>query len=289
MTDLPSRPPGSLVPLKPQTGTIPSQRSQFQPPGPAGGRTISGQTANPPGTATGPTIRGQIAANPNNPNWRKRLRMASFKNAPFYVEQQGRSSGRRLVIFEYPKRDMPFTEDMGRVALRYQMTGYLIQAPGGGGAGQSNLYNGMDRDYDVARDRLETVLLAPNPGVLKDPFNPRLQLNGYNGNLQFYCEKYSIVEAREKGGFAIVEMSFVEAGLPIGTAADMMSASQVQSMTDALVKAQADAVNNAQVESQSQAPVPPSQIPQTPVPPAPQGPPEGTAIPPQFVPSFGGT
>lgn len=73
---------------------------------------------------TVPTIK-----NPRNPNWRARLRVAKFKGAPFYVDQQGRSSGRRTVVHEYPKRDIPYAEDMGRHALRYQITGYLIQAP----------------------------------------------------------------------------------------------------------------------------------------------------------------
>jgi hypothetical protein len=185
------------------------------------------------------TIEGAIGANPRNPNWRRRLRKASFKGVPFYVEQQGRSSGRRIVLFEYPKRDKPFAEDMGRQALRYQMTGYLIQAPR-----SDALYRGMDRDYDIARDRIEQALMAPGPGHLVDPYNPRFYppsqtslslqninqalagtaeggnqsqwLPGYSPtqNLQFFCERYSIVESRERGGYAAIEMSFLEAGLP---------------------------------------------------------------------------
>src|SRR5215472_7728816 len=69
---------------------------------------------------------------PRNPIWRKKLRTASFKGAPFFVDQQGQSSGRRTVTHEYPKRDIPYAEDMGRAAYRYQMTGYVIQYPGDG-------------------------------------------------------------------------------------------------------------------------------------------------------------
>src|SRR5215831_4453292 len=83
-----------------------------------------------------------ISADPRNVAWRRRLQRASFKGVHFYVEQQGRSSGRRTVVFEYPKRNMPFTEDMGRHAMRYQMTGYLIQAPSPG------QYGPMSSDYN---------------------------------------------------------------------------------------------------------------------------------------------
>jgi hypothetical protein len=147
--------------------------------------------------------------------WRHRLRMASFKNQPFYVEQQGRSSGRRVVLFQYPKRDLPYAEDMGREALRYQITGYLIQAPLNP-IGSETSYHGMPRDYDVARDLLEAALMSANPGVLIDPYNPWLSgMSGYGlAGPMFMCERYTIIESREKGGFCQVEMSFVEAGIP---------------------------------------------------------------------------
>ena len=59
--------------------------------------------------------------------WRTRLRAAHFKGAQFHVEQQMRSSGRRVVLHEYPKRDDPYAEDMGRHAVAYRITGYVIR------------------------------------------------------------------------------------------------------------------------------------------------------------------
>jgi len=240
---------------------------------------------------------GKISANPANASWRARLRMASFKGQTFYVDQQGRSSGRRMVLFEYPKRDMPFAEDMGRAALRYQITGYLIQAPGPGGRGAT--YNGMDSDYDVARDRLEAALMQPGPGILRDPYNPRFYpplpgdttslqgdqissiptLPGYtsSANLQFYCERYSIIESREKGGFCTVEMSFVEAGLPVGTSADMNSTAQVSTAAQTLQQLQAGLIALGQQRLQQIEAAPPVQVPATPVPPVPQ-PPADTSL-----------
>jgi len=132
--------------------------------------------------------------------WRKRLRQASFKGAAFHVEQQGRASGRRTVLHEYPKRDDPYAEDLGRHARRYQIVGYVIQRwPG---AQHGNMAN----DYDLARDALIAALESEGPGRLVDPYSNRI------GPELFQCEHYSMTESREHGGYAQFEMAFIEAG-----------------------------------------------------------------------------
>jgi hypothetical protein len=50
----------------------------------------------------GTQVPPYVPAKRMSPRWRSRLRIASFKGAPFYVDQQGRSSGRRTVVHEYP-------------------------------------------------------------------------------------------------------------------------------------------------------------------------------------------
>jgi len=132
--------------------------------------------------------------------WRTRLRQASFKGAPFHVEQQGRTSGRRTVLHEYPKRDSPYCEDMGLQARRYSIVGYVIQRHPGQMVG--DMYN----DYDQARDLLIQALEMPEPGVLVDPYWNRV------GPELYMCDRYSVTEARERGGYAQFEMSFIEAG-----------------------------------------------------------------------------
>jgi len=202
----------------------------------------------------GVPLSGSIMANPNNPAWRRRLQRASFKGFPFYVEQQGRSSGRRTVVFEYPKRDIPYAEDMGRHAIRYQMTGYLIQAPRNPNSVRfEDIYYGgsrdslMPRDYDLARDNLEAALMSPGPGVLVDPYNPRLSWIGYGGSqVKFMCERYSIIEQREKGGFCMLEMSFVEAGIPGNAGPDQFSAAAVQMIIQRVLQAAAAQANQQQ-------------------------------------------
>lgn len=188
-----------------------------------------------------------LDANPRNPLWRRRLRTAKFKGRPFYVDQQGRSSGRRTVVFEYPKRDLPFAEDMGRHAIRYQITGYLIQAPKDPSKDDdaNYHYHEMYRDYDLNRDALEAALMSPGPGTLQDPYNPRLSLNGYNGtDLMFMCERYSIIEQKDKGGFCTVEMSFVEAGIPGNTFTDEFAAAALQLVALDALKSAASKLNS---------------------------------------------
>ena len=105
-------------------------------------------------------------ADPRNPTWRRRLQMASFKGAPFYVDQQGRSSGRRTVIHQYPKRDIPYAEDMGRKAYGYQVRGYCIAYP------HDTKYELWRRDYRIARDILRNALEQGGPGRLQLPSLP---------------------------------------------------------------------------------------------------------------------
>jgi len=137
--------------------------------------------------------------------WRKKLRQASFKLAAFHVESQGRTSGRRAVLHEYPKRDVPYAEDMGRAAVNYQITGYVIQRWGNVPIGN------MPNDYDMARDLLIQALESNGPGTLVDPYNNAI------GPMSFQCQRYTLTESREHGGYAQFEMMFVEAGMAGGT------------------------------------------------------------------------
>jgi prophage DNA circulation protein len=130
--------------------------------------------------------------------WRQILLSApaSFRGVIFHVESGGLTSGRRTVIHEYPKRNKPYAEDMGRHAIRWQFSGYLIYRP------SNPLY-----DYVSQRDQLILALAADDVGMLVHPvFAP--------GGVSAMCERYTSTETRERGGFTQFEMAFVEAGEP---------------------------------------------------------------------------
>jgi len=186
---------------------------------------------------------GVPPSDPRNPLWRRRLRTASFKGAPFFVDQQGQSSGRRTVTHEYPKRDLPYAEDMGRAAYRYQMTGYVIQFPQ---SESGTRPNGMYCDYSLNRDYLRKQLDSLGPGVLIDPYNPDLShLPDYVGAIMtFMCERYTVQESRERGGYAAFEMTFVESGAMANVPQQKDSASQVQQTANQALDAAASNLNS---------------------------------------------
>ena len=51
---------------------------------------------------------------------------ASFRGVPFYVESSGITAGRRTVTHEYPLRDEPYTEDLGRATREYRFYGFVL-------------------------------------------------------------------------------------------------------------------------------------------------------------------
>ncbi|ABP60333.1 DNA circulation family protein [Enterobacter sp. 638] len=58
--------------------------------------------------------------------WKERLQDASFRGVPFKVKSEGASIGRRVETHEYPNRDKPYTEDLGKVTFRPDITAYII-------------------------------------------------------------------------------------------------------------------------------------------------------------------
>ena len=127
--------------------------------------------------------------------WRDSLVMASFRNVEFHVEMGSMSSGRRTVVFEYPKRDLPYSEDMGRSARRWQFTAYLI-------LGDKGIRNNLMQQ----RDELIRALEKELAGVL---IHPDL------GQEYVMCERYTYSEQRERGGYMAFDLQFVEAGVPV--------------------------------------------------------------------------
>lgn len=119
--------------------------------------------------------------------WRDELRKASFKGVAFHVEDHEATYGRRLVTNEYPYRDEPYTEDMGRKARRWSITGYLI-----------------GQNYMAARDKLLDAVEAGGSGQLVHP---------YLGTKTVCVEEISCRETQRDGGYVELRLSCVEAGV----------------------------------------------------------------------------
>jgi prophage DNA circulation protein len=92
----------------------------------------------------------------------------------------------------FPKRNLPYSEDQGKRAVRWTVQGYIIVSP-------------RHTDYIPARDALITELEADGPAYLKLPtFEPMLCM----------CDQYRVDETRERGGICVFDMIFVERGSP---------------------------------------------------------------------------
>lgn len=110
---------------------------------------------------------------------------ASFRGVPFFVEEAERSGGRRAVVHEFPLRDDPYVEDLGRKARTFPVKGYVL-----------------GDDYLDQRDALITALEnTPGPGELAHP---------YYGIRRAICTSWSGSDKRDEGGICTISIEFTE-------------------------------------------------------------------------------
>ncbi|MDX2265449.1 MAG: DNA circularization N-terminal domain-containing protein [Hyphomicrobiales bacterium] len=120
------------------------------------------------------------------PDWRTRLKKASFRGARFFVESDEIAGGRRNVVHEFPHRDTPYVEDLGRKAVKVQITGYLASAVA-----------------DTEARRLKAACESAGAATLILPTD---------GGRRAHCESFSRSFDKDKHGYIAFQMEFVEAG-----------------------------------------------------------------------------
>lgn len=118
--------------------------------------------------------------------WRDNYRPASFRGAVFFVEKADSTHGRRQAVHEHAQRDVPYTEDLGRKAREFSVSGYLI---------------GLE--YQTQRDELIKACETAGPGVLVHP---------YRGEMTVECRGLGIGESAADGGMCMLTLTFLEAG-----------------------------------------------------------------------------
>ncbi|MDR2187037.1 MAG: DNA circularization N-terminal domain-containing protein [Azonexus sp.] len=149
-------------------------------------------------------------------NWRDKLQKASFRKAEFFVGRAETEEGRRGVLHEYPQRDDPFVEDLGRKAGEFSLEAIVIGP-----------------DYFSARDRLREALKAPGPGELVHPTLGRLQV-ALTGPVRF------VEELVDAGGMCRFSLRFTETAVNTEPAARTDTAAVVDMAADTAVLAVAD-------------------------------------------------
>ena len=126
-------------------------------------------------------------------SWLLGLRRASFRGVPFHFDQAGGTYGRRYAMHEYPGRDIPYAEDLGRAQRTWQFQAYLI-----------------GDTYHAERMALLAACEAPGSGSLILPLI---------GRVEAVCTSVNFADARQMGRHSAIQLSFAEAGerlSPIG-------------------------------------------------------------------------
>lgn len=141
--------------------------------------------------------------------WKERLETASFRGVSFHIESENASIGRRIQTHEFPNRDKPYSEDLGKIALRPNITAYVI-----------------GDDCLAQRDRLIEALNTPGPGTLIHPTLGELTV--------CVTDQIKVSTASNEGRMVRFDLHFVEAGELAYPQADTATASVLVSSCSAV-------------------------------------------------------
>lgn len=111
----------------------------------------------------------------------------SFRGAPFRLDSYETAIGRRAEIHEYPLRNIPGGEDLGRKARRFSFNAYIVGPL-----------------WEFQRDALLNACEQDGPGTLVHPFH---------GEHTVICEQCTCSESRQGGTYICTfSLSFTEYG-----------------------------------------------------------------------------
>lgn len=149
-------------------------------------------------------------------SWREELKgTASFRGVPFRTTDAAIGVGRRSVLNEYPLRDTPYNEDLGRRARLYEIEGYVI-----------------GDDYLDQRDALIEALETPGPGELVHPRYGSVWVSLHGDHVR-------LKEGPREGGIARFTIVFVEDSDNREPAAEVDTVAEIERTADALDQAAA--------------------------------------------------
>lgn len=82
----------------------------------------------------------------------------SYRGVPFVVMGNGGQAGRKQAVHDYPYRDTPWVEDLGRKGRLYRITGFLCGA---------TCYVQRDLLADAAESKGPGLLVHPTIGIIR--------------------------------------------------------------------------------------------------------------------------
>lgn len=120
-------------------------------------------------------------------NWIDNLQDASLRGVPFKVDEDEATFGRRVQVHEYPNRDKPWAEDMGRATRRFSVQAYLV-----------------GDDYFEQRNRLIEAVEKPGSCTLVHPFYGEMTVT--------VTDEVRVSHTKDEGRMCRVSFSFIESG-----------------------------------------------------------------------------
>jgi len=132
-------------------------------------------------------------------SWIDNLQDASLRGVPFKVDEDEATFGRRMQVHEYPNRDKPCAEDMGRATRRFIVQAYLV-----------------GDDYFEQRNNLIEAVEKPGSCKLVHPFygektvtvTDEVRVSHTKDECRMCRDSLSFIES--------VELSFPKAGIATG-------------------------------------------------------------------------
>lgn len=119
-------------------------------------------------------------------SWKDNLRPASFRGIKFFVDSSQYTGGRRVSFHEFPDRDKPYAEDLGKTGETFKIDGYIL-----------------GDDYFTQKANIKDAANKEGAGELIHP---------YYGTLQVQVGAFSIDENTKEGRYAKISFQFYEAG-----------------------------------------------------------------------------
>lgn len=120
-------------------------------------------------------------------SWIDNLQDASLRGVPFKVDEDEATFGRRVQVHEYPNRDKPWAEDMGRATRRFSVQAYLV-----------------GDDYFEQRNRLIEAVEKPGRCTLVHPFYGEMTVT--------VTDEVRVSHTKDEGRMCRVSFSFIESG-----------------------------------------------------------------------------
>lgn len=119
-------------------------------------------------------------------SWRERFTgKGSLDGAGFFLDVTTLETGRRVQVHEYPKRDNPYAEDLGRKAREFSFEAYCIGP-------------------DYLREKEALIAVAEKPGS-KELVHP------FYGRRRVTITRFQVKETTREGGYASISITCIAA------------------------------------------------------------------------------